>query len=196
MKSADTRPLRAVDGRTALPEGATERPRADPDPSRESLLVEQWSRHYSDLVRYATHLLSGDVHAAEDVVQETAIRLWQHAEVVNDDQPLGGWLRRVAHNIVVDRARRRRARPTEVVLSPSVDGESADEFDDVDAEAAVATMLSGLSPRHRAVVYQVYAHDRPVVDVAADLGIPPGTVKSRCHTALRQLRGEAVASCA
>ena len=158
--------------------------------------AEQWARHHGEVLRYATHLLAGDVHAAEDVAQETAVRLWQHAEVLDGDQPLGSWLRRVAHNIVVDRFRRRNARPAEVAFGPGVDGAGPDEFDDVDAESAVATILSCLPPRHRVVVYEVYARDRPVVDVAAELGIPPGTVKSRCHTALRLLRSHPLPRCA
>lgn len=149
---------------------------------------EQWSRHHADLIRYTSHLLSGDIHAAEDVAQETAIRLWQHTEVLDHDRPLRGWLHTVARNIVIDRSRRRRARPTEVTLSPSVDDEGPDELGVVDDTASVDTILAGLSPRYRAVVYEVYVRDRSVVDVAVDLGIPPGTVKSRCHTALKQLR--------
>jgi RNA polymerase sigma-70 factor (ECF subfamily) len=156
--------------------------------STEGAWAEQWSRHYADLIRYTSHLLSGDIHAAEDVAQETAIRLWQHTEVLDNGLPLRGWLRTVARNIVIDRSRRRRARPTEVALSPSIDDEGPDELGVVNDTASVNTILAGLSPRYRAVVYEVYVRDRPVVDVAADLGIPPGTVKSRCHTALHQLR--------
>jgi RNA polymerase sigma-70 factor (ECF subfamily) len=52
----------------------------------------------------------------------------------------------------------------------------------------VTRILSGLEPLHRRVVFEVYVRDRPVADVAADLGIPTGTVKSRCHNALRRLR--------
>jgi RNA polymerase sigma-70 factor, ECF subfamily len=155
------------------------------------VLAEQWSRHHGDLVRYVAFLLGGDMHAAEDVAQETAIRLWQHPEVLEDGQPLRGWLRTVARNIVVDRSRRAQARPAEVVLSPGVDPASVAELDRIeriDGLASVVTVLSGLSPAHRATVFEVYVRDRSVVDVAADLGIPAGTVKSRCHHALHQLR--------
>lgn len=52
------------------------------------------------------------------------------------------------------------------------------------------TVLSCLSPLHRVMIMEVYVRDRLVADVAKDLDIPVGTVKSRCHTALRQLRAE------
>lgn len=170
--------------------------RAGTDHTAEPIWVQQWLHHYGDLVRYASYLLAGDIHAAEDVAQETAIRLWQHPEVLAERQPLGGWLRTVARNIVIDRTRRRRARPAEVTLGPTIDCESPDDLEHVDAADSVATLLSGLSPRHRAVVLEVYVRDRPVTDVAAELGIPSGTVKSRCHTALHQLRTTILASCA
>ena len=198
MSPVDPRPLRVVRDSSETRDDSRRNPfvDADSDVNRKHTWGEQWTSHHAELVRYATYLLSGDVHAAEDVAQETAIRLWQHPEVLDDSLPLRSWLRTVARNVVIDRSRRRNARPPEVALSPGVDAVSADEFDDVDSEAAVATMLAGLSPRHRAVVYEVYVRDRPVVDVAADLGIPAGTVKSRCHTALHQLRADPPPLCA
>ena len=147
-----------------------------------------WPTLHGELVRYASHLLAGDTHAAEDVAQETAVRLWQHPEVLRDDRPVGGWVRTVARNIVVDRVRHRRARPTETALESGIDVESPDAFDRLESTDTVTRMLAGLSPKHRDVVFEVYVRDRPVADVAADLRIPAGTVKSRCHHALHQLR--------
>jgi RNA polymerase sigma-70 factor (ECF subfamily) len=48
--------------------------------------------------------------------------------------------------------------------------------------------LSALSPEHRAVIVETYYRGRTVADAARVLGIPPGTVKSRCHYALRALK--------
>jgi RNA polymerase sigma-70 factor, ECF subfamily len=161
----------------------------------EDVLARYWTDHHGELVRYASYLLGGDTHAAEDVAQETAIRLWRNAGVLVDGRSATGWLRTVARNIVIDRARRRRARPAEVALAPGVDREIRDEFDTVDATDSVTRILSGLAPLYRAVVLQVYVRDRPVADVAAELGIPVGTVKSRCHTAVRQLRAAVPRQC-
>jgi RNA polymerase sigma-70 factor (ECF subfamily) len=139
-------------------------------------------------VRYATALCSGDHHAGEDVAQETAIRLWQRPWVLESEQSLSGWLRTVARNIVIDRARRRAARPPEVLSVMQHEPAVADTADDVVAELAVDALLSGLSPAHRDALREVYARDQGVVRAAARLGIPVGTVKSRCHHALRDLR--------
>lgn len=159
-----------------------------------------WVKHHADVVRYASYLLEGDTHAAEDIAQETALRLWQHPHVLRTGRPLAPWLRTVARNIVVDRHRRQKARPPEVTLDGAVDadgGEAALPRDaphhdraltEIESESTVDSILSSLSPRHRAAVVAVYVQDQAVDDAAARLGIPPGTVKSRCHTAVRQLR--------
>jgi RNA polymerase sigma-70 factor, ECF subfamily len=151
-------------------------------------ITEIWPSVYADLVRYATYLLGGDTHAAEDIVQELAIRLWRRPEMLFEDRPLAGWLRTVTRNLVVDLVRRRRARPTEVVLTSGIDYAHPDEFDQIDAADSVTSILAGLSPLHRVVILEVYVRDRAVAEVASDLGIPIGTVKSRCHSAIRQLR--------
>jgi len=52
----------------------------------------------------------------------------------------------------------------------------------------MADALRGLSPEHRAVLVQVYYLRRTVAEAAEHLGIPQGTVKSRCYYALRALR--------
>jgi RNA polymerase sigma-70 factor (ECF subfamily) len=48
--------------------------------------------------------------------------------------------------------------------------------------------LEGLSPQHREVIREIYFADRSVAQASADLGVPEGTIKSRCYYALRALR--------
>ena len=155
-----------------------------------------WRRHEDEVIRYAKHLLGGDLHTAQDVAQETALRLWQRRASVDVDRPLGSWLRRVTRNIVVDHYRRRQARPNEVPLASHADPMVLDATDEIDALHSVQTILADLSPRHRAAVLTVYVYDRSIHDAAARLGVPPGTVKSRCHTAMHQLRDRTQPRCA
>ena len=160
-------------------------------PSRagDRVWAEQWAHHRGGVQRYVGALLGGDAHGVEDVVQETAIRFWQHRESLEGHRCVAGWLRTVARNIVVDRSRRRRARPSEIALTPSIDPVGDDvALGLVDAAESVAALLAGLAPPHRDVVLEVYVRDRSVAQVAIDLGIPEGTVKSRCHHALHRLR--------
>ncbi|MET4921430.1 sigma-70 family RNA polymerase sigma factor [Streptomyces sp. PSRA5] len=163
------------------------------------LSAEQWLIHRTEIVHYVSHLLDGDIHAAEDVAQEATIRLWHHPEVHKPGRSLTPWLRTVARNIVVDRYRRVRARPSEVNLATELDLEGPQAtvsnvldghraFEAIESEMVVNDMLSCLSPKHRAAVVAVYVQGHNVNEVATMLGIPAGTVKSRCHKAIRQLR--------
>jgi RNA polymerase sigma-70 factor, ECF subfamily len=148
----------------------------------------RWSEHEAGVLRHAIELCRGDRHAAEDVTQETAMRLWQRPDVLVGAQSLTGWLRVVTRNIVIDRARRRAARPTEVAVSPAHEPSTDDGLDEVLGGFAVDSLLTGLSTAHREVLREVYVNDRGMTGAASVLAIPTGTVKSRCHQGLRRLR--------
>jgi len=76
----------------------------DPDSAR--ILVTRWTPR---ILAYAGRLLGGDRAEAEDVTQETMLRLWRIArEWRRDGTPVGAWLHRVAGNLCIDRLRRNR----------------------------------------------------------------------------------------
>jgi RNA polymerase sigma-70 factor (ECF subfamily) len=149
--------------------------------------------HRPALLAYATTLTGGDRGRAEDVVQETFLRAWHHLDRLTPERgSVHGWLRRVAHNLVVDGFRGRAARPTELEFTADhLELASApDHADTVALSTAVATVLGRIWPEHRAAVTEVYLRDRTAAQAAAVLGVPEGTVKSRVHYALRSLRRE------
>jgi RNA polymerase sigma-70 factor (ECF subfamily) len=139
--------------------------------------------------------LLGDPGAAEDAVQETFLRAWAACRTFDPSAgpALGTWLGTIGRNVAVDMLRARAVRPS---LAPEAD--DRDEWAgaaivDGAVDAAVARIvlldaLSQVSPEHRGVVLLAVVRDRPYADVAAALGIPVGTVKSRVHHALRGMR--------
>jgi RNA polymerase sigma-70 factor (ECF subfamily) len=154
----------------------------------EALVRSLYEEHGRALLAYATRL-TGDRAAAEDVVQETLVRAWKHPEVlVNGKGSVRGWLLTVARNIITDRARARAARPTEVAESPLTPPIERDHADSVVDSMVVMEALDRLSGQHRDVLVELYFRGRSVSEAASALGIPPGTVKSRSHHALRALR--------
>jgi RNA polymerase sigma-70 factor, ECF subfamily len=149
-----------------------------------------YADHSAALFGYALQLLGGDRQQAEDVVQETLLRAWRHPEAFEpargDARP---WLRTVAHRLVIDRCRARRARPPEVAVELLAELPAADELDHVLDAWQMAAVLKRMTAAHRAVLVQTFYLGRSVAEAATALGIPAGTVKSRAYYALRELRG-------
>ncbi|MEU4535607.1 sigma-70 family RNA polymerase sigma factor [Streptosporangium sp. NPDC023825] len=143
--------------------------------------------HEKALLAYTEKLLH-DRHLAEDIVQETLIRAWHHAERLHDSQgSVRGWLLTVARNLVIDRSRSGFHR-YEVIGTETLDVLQRDHADMVVAAVAVTEMLDSLSVEHREVLVHTYLRGRTVSEAAKVLGIPVGTVKSRQYYALNHLR--------
>jgi RNA polymerase sigma-70 factor (ECF subfamily) len=154
----------------------------------EALIRSLYEEHGRALLAYATRL-TGDRAAAEDVVQETLVRAWRHPDaLVNGKGSVRGWLLTVARNIVTDRIRAKAARPQEVAESPTTPPVERDHADSVVNSVVVLEALDQLSSDHRDVLMEIYFNGRSVTEAAEALGVPPGTVKSRSHYALRALR--------
>ena len=133
-------------------------------------------------------MVNGDVHAAEDVVQETMLRGWQHSTELEPEKA-GSWLHTVARNIAISTYhRRRRSRPREVPLDEDVLPDADDAVDRMSDTWLLVSALNSLDPAHRAVITELFYHRRTVAEVAEMLGIPEGTVRSRSFYGLRALR--------
>ena len=136
----------------------------------------------------AARLILRDHDLARDAVQEGFIRAWRNLPTLRDPDRFEGWLRSLVARSCIDILRRRGRRPIEVELSP-VDGPAIS-----DASAAIADrdlldlILKRLPPDWRAVMVLHYYFDLPLPDVAATLGIPVGTAKSRHHRSLALMR--------
>lgn len=149
-----------------------------------------YAEHGAALLGYATRLCGGDRGRAEDVVQETLLRAWQHPEALSPDRgPARAWLFTVAHHLAIDAHRARSARPVEVSAAPLDHLPTAD--DDVDRALdswLIADALGTLTGAHREVLLETFYAGRSVAQTATRLGVPEGTVKSRAYYALRALR--------
>lgn len=144
--------------------------------------------HRAPLIGFVLPLVNGDLQAAEDVVQETMLRGWQHASELEHEKA-GSWLHVVARNIAISRYhRRRRNRPREVPLDERVLPHADDGMDQMSDAWLLGTALNSLNPAHRTVISELFYNRKTVAEVAEMLGIPEGTVRSRCFYGLRALR--------
>nr|WP_237519390.1 sigma-70 family RNA polymerase sigma factor [Streptomyces sp. HUCO-GS316] len=143
------------------------------------------------LLRFATTLTLGDVHSAEDLVQEALLRAWRHAERLISTQGLARpWLFTVVRRLAIDGLRARRTRPFELSASDvDLDVEGVPDAGERMVTAYVLReAMAELAPYHREVLVHRYYLDHSVEDTAAVLSIPIGTVKSRTSHALKALR--------
>ncbi|MCF6377630.1 SigE family RNA polymerase sigma factor [Nocardioides KLBMP 9356] len=128
------------------------------------------------------YLLTGHAHDAEDLVQATLVKIVpQWRRIADDPEP---YVRRVLVNENISRWRRRRWRehPTDEVP------EQLAHDPDVAELLAVRAALATLPPRQRAVLVLRYYEGMSEADIAATLGIAPGTVKSQARDGLSRLR--------
>lgn len=156
------------------------------------------ARHGPTLHRVA-YRMTGDVHEAEDIVQEAFLRLWDHAPQIAARHPvgsqaagrlrLGGWLQRVVTNRAIDRLRGRRR------LS---DGEVPDEEDDTPlADALIEAgerddraraLVLGLPERQRAAIVLTYYEELPNAAAAEAMDMNLKAFESLLHRARMALR--------
>lgn len=171
----------------ATPGRKARRARAEQVPG-EALIRTLYEEHGRSLLAYAIRL-TNDRAAAEDVVQETLLRAWKHADDLEHGiGSVRGWLLTVARNIITDRARARAVRPTEVNQPVDIPTPARDHADEVVDTITVMGAIDQLTPEHRAVIVELYYRGHTVNETAAVLQIAPGTVKSRTYHAVRALR--------
>ncbi|MFY1632202.1 sigma-70 family RNA polymerase sigma factor [Solwaraspora sp. WMMB335] len=158
--------------------------------SRDAALRAVIEQHREMLLGYCIRLTGGDRHMAEDVVQETFVKAWQHVEKLTAERgSVRGWLKQVAHNIAVDQHRAARRRPPEIELAGVAEPPAREDVTGGLTRIALDDALGVLPAEHRIVLVEMFLRDRTAAQVARRLGIPLGTVKSRIFYGLRRLRG-------
>ncbi len=154
-------------------------------------LAEVYARFQRPLFRYLFHLL-GQKEAAEDVLQEVMLIVWQKAHTFHGTSTVASWLFGIAHHQAF-KAMRREAHAT--VLDLEAVGDLADEAFDLEADLlrqmtqeAITQALACLTPEHREVLELAFFQDFTGKDIASIVGIPLGTVKSRLSYARQALK--------
>ena len=165
-------------------------------------------RHETSVRRCLLRIVNDD--AAEDLLQEVFLRLWTRSEQWQGHGALRAWLLRAATNLALNHlrsTRRRRQRPLEPDSQSQEDAEDAEDLvpgwmvdasavgpDEIAAEAEQRVRIRGLvntlPEQQREVVRMVSELGLDLADVAEELGIPSGTVKSRLFYARQKLSQE------
>jgi RNA polymerase sigma-70 factor, ECF subfamily len=156
----------------SLDDAALLRAHVDGDPDAFAMLVR---RHRDRLWAVALRTL-GDREEAADAVQDALISAFRAADRFRGDSAVTTWLHRIVVNACLDRVRRANARPTTELPETEVAAPERDTDTVLDVRAA----LTRLPEEQRLALVLVDMQAVPVADAAAMLGVPIGTVKSRC----------------
>ncbi|AYG03700.1 sigma-70 family RNA polymerase sigma factor [Gryllotalpicola protaetiae] len=155
----------------------------------DALLRALHDQHARPLWRYVMSL-TGDAAQSEDIVQETLLRAWKRPAVLDQREASArAWLFTVARNLVIDESRSARRRHETVTAAETMpEPVAADETERMLDAWLIGDALAALTAEHRQVIVEAYYGGKSVAEVAAVVGVPEGTVKSRLHYGLRALR--------
>jgi RNA polymerase sigma-70 factor (ECF subfamily) len=146
-------------------------------------------RHQVKIYRFALRLV-GNSATAEDVVSEVFIELWRRAGSFEGRARLSTWILAIARNKAVSITRGRRDQPLDDATAAAIPdraGTAEEMLDAAQRGAMLRRCLAQLSPAHREIIDLAYYHERTVEEVAAIVGIPAATVKTRMFYARQQL---------
>lgn len=139
-------------------------------------------------LRHVARLLTGGRETAEDLLQDALLKTWLNWRRI-DAQAAWAYTRRVMVNLATDRWRRRRYETVPADIGDWRPDAAADaSFAAADDREFIVRQLAHLTARERAIVVLRYYADLPEAEVAEQVGVSVGTVKSTCSRALARLR--------
>jgi RNA polymerase sigma-70 factor (ECF subfamily) len=154
--------------------------------TRERDVREAYAAHSGELYGFAVRSL-GDAGLAEEAVQETFLRAWKAGDRYDPEiGSLRTWLFAILRNVVIDMGRARASRPRvgpEQGIEPSVE-----PLEQALVAWQVEEAMRRIGEDHRQVLLETHFKARPYAEVAEELGVPEGTIKSRVYYGLKALR--------
>ena len=151
---------------------------------------EEVARDYGRFMYSVAYRLAGNDEDAQDLVQEALIRVRRGLERYEPGS-LEGWLARIVTNVFLDEVRRRRRRPTDALPDdPERVLPTSPAADEVSTQLSteIQLALAALPEDFRVPVVLCDVADQSYEQIAATLGVPVGTVRSRLHRGRRMLR--------
>ena len=163
-------------------------------------------RRYERPVFSLIYRMIRDRELAEDLAQDTFIKVLNHIDRYRPEFKLSSWLFKIANNVAIDHLRRRQldtisidgsphAQTSDAVAATSLDladeQESAlDELASRELGTAIEQAIGRLRPEYRSCIMLRHVEGRSYEEIAATLDLPLGTVKTYIHRARHELRKE------
>jgi RNA polymerase sigma-70 factor (ECF subfamily) len=161
----------------------------------EQALDTLYSRYRPRLRRYLWQQLDGDAGVVEEALQDIFLAVWQSAAQFRGEAKVATWMFQIAHNIALHARQRHTRRPLSAPLLAAEEAHLDDQQRDPYADGVIARLsvneaLAKLPEKHREVLELFFRQGFSPDEIAAILGIPAGTVRSRMSYARKALREE------
>ncbi|MCX6468563.1 RNA polymerase sigma factor SigE [Williamsia herbipolensis] len=171
------------------------------DETGDGALMPSWDelvREHADRVYRLAYRLSGNQHDAEDLTQETFIRVFRS---LSNYRPgtFEGWLHRITTNLFLDMVRRRakirmEALPEDYERVPGSAPDPGRAYDEANLDPDLQQALDALAPEFRAAVVLCDIEGLSYEEIATTLGVKLGTVRSRIHRGRQAIRDHLAAN--
>jgi RNA polymerase sigma-70 factor (ECF subfamily) len=147
-------------------------------------------RSMPDVYRLAVAMVGPD--EGRDVAQEALVAAWRELPTLRRVERFDAWLRSIVMNRARNALRRRRRHPTVSLIADHATALVGEPLAEAHRRLDLEAAFRAVSTEQREVLVLHYVVDLPLREVAATLGVPEGTVKSRLNAALRGLRADAL----
>jgi RNA polymerase sigma-70 factor (ECF subfamily) len=155
---------------------------------------------YKDKIYHLGYRMLNQKQEAEDVVQETFLRVYTNLERYDENQKFSTWIYRIATNLCIDRLRKRK--PSYSIDAEMANGEGADwhvilaskdpgpdeELILSETQTNIREAIQTLPDKYKAVVILRYLHDMSLQEIGEVLDMPVTTIKTRVHRGREFLR--------
>ena len=160
---------------------------AGPVTARSAAFVGLADQHLDDSYRLAYAIL-GRPADAEDATHDALVQACRNWSQLRDHGRFEQWFHRILVNTRRDRLRQELKWHIQELSAELASDAATEQVDAVDDRDQIRSALSRLSPDHRIAVALRDDLDLPIEEIAIRVGVPAGTINSRLHHALRQMR--------
>lgn len=148
--------------------------------------------HFAPRVKAFLMKSGADQTLAEECTQEVMATLWQKAHLFDPARAsVATWIFTIARNRRIDALRKqKRPEPEDLTWGPEAEPDQEDVLNLQQESEQLGAAMAGLPPKQRELIEKAYFHDLSHSEIAAETGLPLGTIKSRIRLALERLRHE------
>jgi len=157
---------------------------------QDKIAFAQIFRHFAPRVKAFLMKSGTDAALAEECAQDVMATLWQKAHLFDPSRAsVATWVFTIARNRRIDVARRaRRPEPEILDWGPEGEPDQADVYEIAQETKRLGAALAGLPEKQKALIQRAFYGDLSHSEIAAETGLPLGTIKSRIRLALDRLR--------